>query len=104
MHNFHAYGKFQFPDGESYEGEFHHGKKQGHAISTWPNGNIYEGPYKNNMMHGIGIFQNSQGQKRKSEWHEDELIRFIDSNNDLDQEQKTQKENPSESNPATVED
>ena len=83
MGQFHAYGKFQCPDGESYEGEFHHGKQQGHAISTWPNGNIYEGPFKNGMKHGIAVIK-EPGRQRKSEWREDEFVRWIESSNALD--------------------
>ena len=84
MGRHHAYGILSFLDGENYDGEFLHGKKQGHGICTWNTGEKYEGQFKNNMIHGIGIFHQLGKKQRKSEWREDEHIRFIDSSNNLD--------------------
>ena len=41
----HGYGKFIFPNGAVYEGEFVKGKKEGKAKYSDPSGAIYEGSF-----------------------------------------------------------
>ena len=68
MDNRHAFGKYTFSDGANYEGEWHHGKQQGHGVLTFSNGFKYDGHFKNNMKHGIGYQQDQDGNFQKAEY------------------------------------
>ena len=43
-------------DGQVYEGEWKHGRKNGKGKYTYPSGNIYEGGFKDDKFHGKGKF------------------------------------------------
>ena len=51
----HAYGKLENSNGETFEGEFNHGIRQGYGVQTFPDGRRYEGQYKDNYKHGITL-------------------------------------------------
>ena len=51
-----AKGKFTWPDGRRYEGEFLNGHLQGLGAMTWPDGSSYKGEWKNDLPHGRGVF------------------------------------------------
>ena len=52
----HGHGKFYWPNGSYYEGNFNQGIVEGHGKFVWPNQKTYEGEWINNKMHGKGIF------------------------------------------------
>ena len=54
-------GLFTWPNGERYEGEFRDGKKTGRGLFTWPNGERYEGEYRDDKPNGIGQIITSNG-------------------------------------------
>ena len=58
----HGKGKFQWPDGSSYEGDYQHHKKDGHGRFMFASGNYYEGYFENGLQHGKGMLidKNSQ--------------------------------------------
>ena len=37
----------------------------------WPNGDMYEGNYKNDLRHGYGVFTNPDGMKYEGMWEND---------------------------------
>ena len=39
-------GTYQYPNGSSYEGEFHNGLKHGEGLFYSKNGNFFEGKWK----------------------------------------------------------
>ena len=41
-----------YPDGNSYDGDWVEGKKEGFGTYRWANGQVYVGEYKNNKQHG----------------------------------------------------
>ena len=78
MNLFHAYGLYTSVNGETYEGDYHSGKKQGNGVFTWPDGSKYDGPYKDNKKHGVGFWHDENGQITKREYREDIHYRTID--------------------------
>lgn len=53
-------GRFYFEDGSYYDGDWVEGKKQGHGILYYCDGNtkIYEGKWLNDKFSGQGILYN----------------------------------------------
>ena len=47
-------GTATYPNGETYEGEFKDGLRDGHGKYTYVNGDVYEGDWVENFKHGIG--------------------------------------------------
>ena len=41
----HGHGKFNWPDGNEYVGEFIKDKKQGKGVFKWADGRIYDGTW-----------------------------------------------------------
>lgn len=50
-------GKFTWPDGSVYEGNFENNLMEGFGKIQWADGKEYEGHWKDNQMHGKGIFK-----------------------------------------------
>lgn len=58
-------------DQSYYEGEFLNGKMEGKGTKYWPNGNRYEGLFKNDLQHGPGIaFNKKTGKETPEDWRE----------------------------------
>lgn len=53
----HGRGKFNFPDGSCYNGDWKQNKKHGFGFYSYRNGDIYEGMWKQNIKHGIGVYK-----------------------------------------------
>lgn len=47
-------GKYKWPDGGEYEGEYRNNIKEGIGRFKWSNGKIFEGPFRNGKPHGVG--------------------------------------------------
>ena len=45
----------------SYEGDFRAGRKQGHGVKTWPNGDRYEGDFVADRKEGYGTYTWGRG-------------------------------------------
>jgi hypothetical protein len=50
-------GRFIFPNGDKYIGEFKNSKLDGRGVYTFKNGNIYKGQFKESMRHGYGTYK-----------------------------------------------
>ena len=46
--------KFRYPNGDTYDGEYLKGKRNGKGRYTYSNGDKYEGEFRENRKHGIG--------------------------------------------------
>ena len=44
------------------------GKKQGHGIFTYSNGDFYEGMYENDLKHGQGTYNHKDGNRYRGAW------------------------------------
>jgi hypothetical protein len=49
-------GRYIYPNGDKYIGEFKDSKLDGRGVYTFKNGNVYRGQFKNNMRHGYGTY------------------------------------------------
>jgi radial spoke head protein 1 len=47
-------GTANYPNGDSYSGEYVNGARRGKGRYTYANGDVYEGDFENNLKHGIG--------------------------------------------------
>lgn len=68
-------GKAEYKTGDTYEGDFVEGKRQGKGVYTFKqNGDIYEGFYADNMKSGFGkiVYTNKKGDDEEGGDAEDE--------------------------------
>lgn len=57
-----------------YVGGFASGKKDGRGVKTWPNGDRYEGAFRNDMRHGIGTYIWGEGSSWKGERYQGSYV------------------------------
>ena len=61
------------------------------------NGDVFEGPFKDYAMNGIGIVHHSDGQTSRAEYRDNKKVR------DIDQDEETKQGRPEEENKESVE-
>lgn len=72
-------GKFEWPDGKVYEGQYKMDKKEGFGILKWPDGRIYKGNWKNGKQDGEGQFYAPKTQDwKKGKWENGKRILWYD--------------------------
>ena len=47
---------YTWPNGDVYDGEFVDDVRSGSGVYTWANGEKYEGEFKNNLLSGFGTY------------------------------------------------
>jgi len=67
-----GYGKYEWPAGDKYSGNYKNGYRNGYGTYTWANGDKYTGNLKNNEKHGQGTYTWVSGDKWKGKWENDE--------------------------------
>lgn len=50
------FGPFKYPKGETYEGQYLYGKRDGYGVCIFADGSLYEGLWENDKMDGKGRF------------------------------------------------
>eukprot|EP00826_Nyctotherus_ovalis_P045524 TRINITY_DN5049_c0_g3_i1.p1 TRINITY_DN5049_c0_g3~~TRINITY_DN5049_c0_g3_i1.p1 ORF type:complete len:222 (+),score=56.66 TRINITY_DN5049_c0_g3_i1:2669-3334(+) len=65
---FTGYGVRNFPNGDRYEGEWKQGKMEGYGKYDFANGDKYEGEYVSGLISGAGIYCYSNGSKYEGQW------------------------------------
>merc|ERR1712029_938604 len=63
-------------DGGVYEGDWVNGIKQGSGVYTFGSGDVFTGTYDNNVRHGEGKLVKADGEERSENWEEGKLISF----------------------------
>lgn len=58
----HGQGVFYWADGDRYEGEYRDGKKHGQGVYYWAGGKRYEGEFKNDKSNGQGVHYWNSGE------------------------------------------
>ena len=64
-------GTYTWPDGAKYEGDWKDDKREGKGTYTWPDGAKYEGDYKIGIREGRGILTYPDGRKYEGDWKDD---------------------------------
>lgn len=63
-------GKYTWPDGHYYDGEWKLNKKHGQGIYRYVDGKLYEGLYREDKMHGYGKFTRKDGTVYDGYWND----------------------------------
>jgi hypothetical protein len=66
-----SFGQSTFQNGDVYEGEYRNGVRHGRGVYRFASGAVYDGEYVNGKKHGQGTFIYSDGSKYSGEWKED---------------------------------
>ena len=65
-----AIGEMVLPDGDVYEGKYKDGLQEGHGVYTFVDGRKYDGQWVKGMMHGTGLFSYGRGNEYNGEYRE----------------------------------
>ena len=52
------------------------GKREGRGKFQWSNGEVYDGEWKSNLKSGSGIWKGANGQSYVGEWRQDSMEGF----------------------------
>jgi len=66
-----CYGISRFPNGDRYEGEYRDHIRNGRGIDYFANGDRYEGEYRDDKRNGRGIFYYASGNRYEGEFRDD---------------------------------
>ncbi|XP_078487148.1 ankyrin repeat and MYND domain-containing protein 1 isoform X2 [Ciona intestinalis] len=66
-------GKFSWPSGALYEGEYKEHRRHGAGKQTWQDGSTYEGEFMNDMRHGQGIHKWASGEVYEGSFYKDHM-------------------------------
>lgn len=66
-------GTKNFPNGDKYEGEWKNNKIHGQGSYTYANGKKYSGEYKDGQANGQGIYLGANGARYSGEWKDDKM-------------------------------
>ena len=67
-------GKYVYPSGAVYEGEFMDDKMHGRGNYVYADGHVYEGEYKDDKMHGRGNYVYPNGNVYEGEFMDDNRL------------------------------
>mgnify|MGYP001401839961 FL=1 len=62
-----------FPEGDVFEGNFKNDNQHGYGKKTWLNGDVYEGNYENGARNGFGKYTWSDGDVYEGNWKNDNM-------------------------------
>ena len=61
-------------NGNVYEGEWRDDKRHGHGKCTFSTGDVYEGEWKDGKKHGRGKYTYSTGDVYEGEWKDNKIL------------------------------
>lgn len=68
-----GYGKFQYANGDTYEGEFYDDKREGFGVYKWKTGEKYIGESLANVFNGFGIMEFKDGTRYVGDFKDGEF-------------------------------
>ena len=68
--NANGWGTCTMPNGDRYEGEWRDSELHGRATFTGTNGDRYEGDWRDNKKHGRGTYTWSRGDRYEGDWRD----------------------------------
>lgn len=77
---FHGQGTYAWSDGKKYTGGFENDKRNGIGTYTWPNGANYRGEWENGKKAGYGIYTFPDGRKSIGLWENGALSQEMEEN------------------------
>ena len=79
-----GFGRFEWPDGRVYNGNYKDDKKDGEGEYEWPDGRKYKGFWKNGKQHGEGFFYvPKKNIWKKGIWENGKRVKWIDEPTDI---------------------
>ncbi len=73
FHKEDGYGEKTWPDGDTYEGEFKNGETNGEGTYKWIDGNIYRGSFIKGDKHGKGTYTFTDGRRWVGEFRNEKI-------------------------------
>ena len=70
----HGHGVQTWPGGARYEGQWRGGMPEGHGVKTWPDGARHQGVFRAGKRHGAGRYQWPNGDEYEGQWRDDEKV------------------------------
>lgn len=70
-------GIFKWPDGQQYEGEYKNDQKNGQGIFTWPDGRKFIGNWVDGKIDGIGTFIGNVGNIKQGVWENGKRLKWM---------------------------
>ncbi|MFN5135690.1 MAG: caspase family protein [Chitinophagaceae bacterium] len=68
-----GFGKIQYPNGDTYEGEFYDDRREGFGIYTWKTGGKFVGESYQNTFQGFGVIEFADGTKYVGDFKDGEF-------------------------------
>eukprot|EP00826_Nyctotherus_ovalis_P022570 TRINITY_DN17470_c0_g1_i2.p3 TRINITY_DN17470_c0_g1~~TRINITY_DN17470_c0_g1_i2.p3 ORF type:complete len:103 (-),score=21.98 TRINITY_DN17470_c0_g1_i2:149-457(-) len=73
----HGKGKYSWPNGRRYEGEYAEDKKHGYGVYCWPDRRRYEGCWRDGKQNGKGRYYDKNGQVKYGIWRGGKKVKWI---------------------------
>eukprot|EP00435_Cladocopium_sp_Y103_P036204 s614_g9.t1 len=74
----HGEGRYEWPDGRAYEGQYMNDLKEGEGTFLWADERKFTGQWKDGKQHGVGVFRSAHGEQRTGEWREGVRVCWVD--------------------------
>lgn len=70
----HGSGKYEYSNGDRYDGDFHFDKKDGSGTYVWKDKGSYTGQWKNDLRDGYGVYKWTSSATYIGFWKQGKII------------------------------
>jgi len=81
-------GEMKWPNGQLYKGEYHDDRRSGFGEVSWPDGRSYKGNWLKGKQHGLGTYTNEKGRTWDGEWNDGKKVESVAKANNKDESPK----------------